>query len=92
MTFLIEHILAAAALLLLASVLVSKISDRLGVPVLLLFLLLGMLAGSDGLGGIYFDDPWLSQLLTVAALAFILFSGGLDTSAAVACHPVMPRS
>jgi cell volume regulation protein A len=38
-----------------------------------------MLAGSEGLGGIHFDDPWLAQSLGVLALAFILYSGGLDT-------------
>ncbi len=71
--------LIAAALLLLVSVLVSKISDRFGVPALLLFLGLGMLAGSDGFGGIYFDDPALAQFIGVNALVLILFSGGLGT-------------
>ncbi|HSF29433.1 MAG TPA: potassium/proton antiporter, partial [Candidatus Tectomicrobia bacterium] len=75
----IEYILLAAALLLGLSVLASKASSRLGVPALLLFLLLGMLAGSDGPGGIEFDDAWLAQSLGVVALVFILFAGGLDT-------------
>src|ERR1041384_8096317 len=75
----IEHILFAAAILLLLSILASKASAKLGVPALLLFLVLGMLAGSEGLGGIYFDDAHLSQSLGVVALAFILFAGGLDT-------------
>lgn len=74
-----EYILIGASILLLASVLVSKISDRFGVPALLLFLILGMLAGSDGPGGIYFDDPALAQFVGVIALVLILFSGGLDT-------------
>lgn len=74
-----ELILIAAACLLLLSVLASKVSDRFGVPALLLFLVLGMLAGSDGPGGIYFDDPALTQFIGVIALIFILFSGGLDT-------------
>lgn len=64
--------------LLLASVLVSKASSRLGIPVLVLFLAIGMLAGSDGPGGIYFNDPNLARDLGTVALAFILFSGGLD--------------
>ena len=76
---LIEYVLIGFALLLLLSVLASKISDRLGIPALLLFLLLGMLAGSEGPGGIYFDDPALAQFVGVVALALILFSGGLDT-------------
>lgn len=75
----IETILVWTALLLLVSILASKVSAYLGVPALLLFLVIGMLAGSEGPGGIYFDDPWLAQLLSVVALVFILFSGGLDT-------------
>lgn len=74
-----EYILIGASILLLISVLVSKISDRLGIPALLLFLILGMLAGSDGPGGIYFDDPALAQFVGIVALVLILFSGGLDT-------------
>jgi cell volume regulation protein A len=75
----IDHILVAGSILLLLSVLASKASTKLGVPALLLFLVIGMLAGSDGPGGIYFDDAHLAQSLGVVALALILFSGGLDT-------------
>lgn len=75
----IEQLLLGASSLLLLSVLASKASDRLGVPALLLFLLIGMLAGSDGPGGIHFDSPWLAQSLGVVALTFILFAGGMDT-------------
>lgn len=75
----IDHILVAASILLLLSVLASKASAKLGIPALLLFLVIGMLAGSDGPGGIYFDDAHLAQSLGVVALALILFSGGLDT-------------
>jgi len=74
-----EVILIIAAGLLLVSVLVSKISDRSGIPALLLFLGIGMLAGSDGPGGIYFDDPSLTQFIGIVALNLILFAGGLDT-------------
>jgi len=74
-----ETVLIGAAVLLLLSVLVSKISDRFGVPTLLLFLVLGMLAGSDGPGGIAFDDPAAAQFIGVVALVQILFAGGLDT-------------
>jgi cell volume regulation protein A len=75
----VDHILLAAALLLLLSVIASKTSGRSGVPALIFFLLIGMLAGSEGPGGVEFDDPWLAQSLGVIALAFILFAGGLDT-------------
>jgi len=75
----IDYQLLGLAVILLLSVLASKVSDRFGVPALVLFLALGMLAGSDGPGGIYFDDAALAQFLGAAALALILFSGGLDT-------------
>lgn len=74
-----EYILLGVAVLLLLSVISSKASTQLGVPTLVLFLAIGMLAGSDGPGGIYFDNPWLAQSLGTVALIFILFSGGLDT-------------
>jgi potassium/hydrogen antiporter len=75
----IEHLIFAASVLLLLAVLAGKASGRVGIPPVLLFLVLGMLAGSEGLGGIYFDNPWLTQLVGTIALALILFSGGLDT-------------
>ena len=75
----VEHLLLAIALLLLLSVLGSKASGRLGVPALLVFLALGMLAGSEGIGGIEFDDARIAQWLGVVTLAFILFAGGLET-------------
>lgn len=74
-----EYFLLGVAVLLLLSVISSKASTQLGVPTLLLFLIIGMLAGSDGPGGIDFDNPWLAQSLGTVALIFILFSGGLDT-------------
>lgn len=77
--FHIEYILVGASVLILISVFASKASGRLGIPSLLLFILIGMLAGSDGPGGIEFADYRLAQSLGVIALSFILFSGGLDT-------------
>lgn len=74
-----ENTLIILSLLILVSVVISKISDRFGVPVLLLFLGIGMLAGSEGIGGIYFDDPLITQYIGISALTVILFSGGLDT-------------
>ena len=65
--------------LLILSILTIKLSSRFGIPSLVLFLAIGMLAGSDGFGGITFDNPSLVQSLGITALIFILFSGGLDT-------------
>jgi potassium/hydrogen antiporter len=75
----IELVLLIAAATLVASVILSKVSERFGVPALLLFLGIGMLAGYDGPGGIYFDNAHLSQALGTVALAYILFAGGLET-------------
>lgn len=75
----IEYILLIGSALILASIAIAKLSDNLGVPALLLFLGIGMLAGSEGPGGISFDDPGLAQSIGVIALVFILFAGGLDT-------------
>ncbi|HEY8525165.1 MAG TPA: potassium/proton antiporter [Acidimicrobiales bacterium] len=74
-----EVVMVAAGVLILLGVVASKLSDRLGVPSLLFFLVIGMLAGSEGVGGIEFDDYELAQAVGVVALAFILFAGGLDT-------------
>lgn len=74
-----ELALLAIAGLLLLGVLASKVSYKLGVPALLLFLVIGMLAGSEGIGGIEFDDPRAAQIIGTVALAYILFAGGLDT-------------
>lgn len=87
----IELIILIGALLLLLSVLASRASHRLGIPALLVFLVIGMLAGSDGPGGLYFDDHWLAQFLGSVALAYILFAGGLDTRWATV-RPVWKQS
>jgi len=76
----IDNILLIGSILLLISILASKTSFRFGVPVLLFFLIVGMLAGSDGIGHIQFDNPKIAQFIGVVALNFILFSGGLETS------------
>ena len=75
----IENILLIGSLLLFISILAGKTSYRFGVPTLVLFLAVGMLAGSEGIGGIHFDDPRIAQFIGIVALNFILFSGGLDT-------------
>ncbi|MGL5034007.1 MAG: potassium/proton antiporter [Microcystaceae cyanobacterium] len=74
-----EQIFVILGLLLLASVVASKASDRFGIPALLLFLVVGMLAGSDGIGDIQFNDPLFAKFVGDVALTIILFTGGLDT-------------
>ncbi|HLD16131.1 MAG TPA: potassium/proton antiporter [Coxiellaceae bacterium] len=74
-----EYISLVASILFFLSILASKASSKLGVPALLLFLVIGMLAGSEGIGGIHFDNPHIAQFVGSIALVFILFSGGLDT-------------
>jgi potassium/hydrogen antiporter len=75
----VENILLVGSLLLLVSIIASKTSFKYGVPSLILFLAIGMLAGSEGIGGIQFDDPKTAQFIGIVSLNFILFSGGLDT-------------
>lgn len=79
MAYSIEYLLIGISLLLLASIVASKASSRLGIPSLLIFIAIGMLAGSDGIGGIYFDNAWVAQAMGVVALVFILFAGGVST-------------
>ena len=66
------------SVLFFASIIVSKVSSKFGVPVLLLFLGVGMLFGVDGLG-IHFDNFKITQTIGTVALCIILFSGGMDT-------------
>jgi cell volume regulation protein A len=80
MNLTIENILLVGSLLLLISIFAGKTSYKFGVPTLLLFLAIGMLAGSEGIGGIRFNDPNLAQFIGIVSLNFILFSGGLDTN------------
>ena len=80
MDYPIEYILLGASVLLILSILASKVASKLSVPALIIFILVGMIAGSEGPGGIEFDDAWAAQLLGVIALAFIIFSGGLHSS------------
>ena len=74
----IELFLLIASVLLFFSLIVGKTGYRFGVPTLLLFLFIGILAGSDGLG-LEFSSPEVAQYIGVVALNIILFSGGLDT-------------
>lgn len=83
-------LLAAIGILLVLAGLASPLSNRLGVPALVLFLGLGMLAGSEGLGGIPFDDYALAFRLGTIALVLILFDGGLNTAPAALRRAALP--
>jgi len=85
----IAYALLAGALLLLLSLLASKLTSRVGVPALLLFLAFGMLAGSEGLGGIEFDEPRIAMAIGSIALALILFDGGLQTDPKQLTQPLV---
>ena len=81
-----EQILIFGGLLLTCCVFASKVSSRFGIPSLILFLALGILAGSDGIGGISFSNYALAQQVGIFSLNLILFSGGLSTD----IHEVVP--
>ncbi len=85
-----ENLLLFFAVLLITSILLSKISDKFGIPSLIIFLGVGMLAGSDGLLGVNFDDQMIAQNVGMLALIFILYAGGLDTDFA-AIKPIFGR-
>lgn len=78
--FVVDTLILISGVLLLLGIASSKLSVRLGIPVLVLFLLLGMLAGSEGLGGLEFEDYRLAHGIGTLSLAMILFDGGLSTS------------
>lgn len=74
-----EKIFLEISILLVLSIFSSKASLKLGIPSLILFLILGILAGNEGVGRIEFSSTWAAQLLGILALIYILFSGGYNT-------------
>ena len=78
MTFTAENILLLGSVLIFCSILIGKTGYRFGIPTLLLFLLVGMGIGSDGLG-LQFHSAADAQFIGMMALSIILFTGGMDT-------------
>ncbi len=83
-------LLLVFGVLLGVSVLFSRASERFGLPIALIFMVVGMLAGADGPGGIEFGDFHLSFRLGTAALVLILFDGGLNTPLAAVRRAIVP--
>lgn len=79
MASLLNNFLLISSLLLLTSVIVSKSSSRFGLPILIVFLFIGMFAGSEGFGGIQYENYELTHSLSLVAICLIIFSGGLLT-------------
>jgi potassium/hydrogen antiporter len=86
----LNAVLLFGAMLVLAGILSSLVAKRFGAPLLLVFLLIGMLAGEDGPGGIRFDDYAATYLVGSLALAVILFDGGLRTKLATVRGALTP--
>src|SRR5690606_35453382 len=76
-----NHIITLLGAVFVICILAGSLSPRLGVPTLLIFVAIGMLAGESGPGGIVFDDVQLAHLAGSLALAVIIFDGGLHTDA-----------
>jgi cell volume regulation protein A len=74
------NVILICAVILLVCAVSSKVLYRFGIPTLILFLTIGMLMGSEGPGGIYFDNAQLAENICNLALLIIIFSGGFDTN------------
>ena len=71
--------LLIAAIIIIACVVLNKVTSRLGIPTLLAFILLGMSMGSDGIFKIPFDNFYIAEKICSVALIFIMFYGGFGT-------------
>lgn len=85
-----DYKILTCGILLLISLLSIRVTKKVQVPLLILFLFIGIAAGSEGIGGIYFDDAKITQDIGNVALLFILFAGALETKkfdATMALYP-----
>lgn len=73
-----NEILLITSILLISAIIFNKIGGKFGVPSLIIFILVGILAGADGILGIYFEDYNLAQNVGIIAISYILFMGGLS--------------
>lgn len=85
-----EYKLLTGGILLFISLFSIRLSKKVQVPLLIMFLFIGILAGSEGIGGIYFDDAELTQQIGNFALLFILFSSALETKKSDALSVIYP--
>ncbi|HLP00298.1 MAG TPA: potassium/proton antiporter [Fimbriimonas sp.] len=74
----IEHWLLLVGSILVLSIVGAKVTSKLGIPVLIFFVAIGMIGGSDGPGNVWFTDANLAKNVGTLALAFILFAGGME--------------
>ena len=88
----VSLVILLGSLLVLAGILSSLIALRFGAPLLLVFLLVGVLAGENGPGGIKFDDVGIAYTVGSIALALILFDGGLRTRFATFRNVLAPAA
>ncbi len=79
MTDSVNKFLLVGSLIILFSVLLSKSSDKFGLPILLIFIFTGMMVGSEGIGGVQFENYELTQTISVFAMCLIIFAGGVAT-------------
>lgn len=85
-----DYKILICGILLLISLLSIRVTKKVQVPLLILFLFIGIAAGSEGIGGIYFDDAKITQDIGNVALLFILFAGALETKKSDATMALYP--
>ena len=85
-----DYKILTCGILLLISLLSIRVTKKVQVPLLILFLFIGIAAGSEGIGGIYFDDAKITQDIGNIALLFILFAGALETKKSDAIMALYP--